>query len=85
MMARRARFPASKVTITPVFLVDCEVCGAVNLALGDALTRDDARRLKADHVEKHRSVDPDCPRCSGAAPNVCTCTTYCGFEDCAGP
>ncbi len=57
MAAKRRVFPASKVSITRVYLVDCEACGAVNLALGDAPTRPTAQRLKREHVEWHRQQE----------------------------
>jgi hypothetical protein len=55
------RFPARKVTISRVYMVDCEDCGAVNQALGDCETPAQARQLKQDHVDRHRQAEVVCP------------------------
>jgi hypothetical protein len=55
------KFPASKIEITRVYLVDCEVCGAVNGALGDCQTPAQARAMKADHLRRHREGEDETP------------------------
>lgn len=56
-----ARIAASQVSITPVYLVDCEACGeaVTEGSIGDNSYGYDslqaARAAKKDHLEKHES------------------------------
>jgi hypothetical protein len=61
-------FPASRIKITRVYLVDCIVCGAVNASLADCLTPAEAAELKRDHLRRHHEGEdeiPDPPRSVG--------------------
>ena len=42
------------------------------------------RTLTYGEIADALAVNNRCPRCSGQAPNVCTCPEPCGHADCAG-
>lgn len=45
------------VTITRVYLVDCSLCGAVNLDLGSCETPGQAKRMRDRHLEEHHAPE----------------------------
>ena len=60
-------FPARKVKITRVYLLDCDDCDAAWTDLGHCTTRREADQAKRDHVRWHRTEGaaastPDPPR-----------------------
>jgi hypothetical protein len=59
-MARRTAgaIPASKVRITRVYLVDCDVCHeGIEPESGGLLDRREAERVKQRHLDGHRTGD----------------------------
>ena len=51
-----------EVVITPVFMVDCSLCGGVNSAIGDCTSRRSAQEMRQEHIRWHRRVDPTAPQ-----------------------
>lgn len=47
------KIPASKVTITLVYEIDCKVCGAAVYPDDRVLTRSEAQRVRDDHLAEH--------------------------------
>jgi hypothetical protein len=52
------RFPAKKVRITRVYLVDCDECDAVTPDLTACTTRREADEARQNHIDWHRAGEP---------------------------